>query len=466
LPSVFSPNLGLEEPSTGSQVNAWGGTINSDMSVIDAAMGSSTSVALTNANVTLTVAQSAFFLIICTGTLTGNVELIFPGAIGGRRVVQNNCTGAFTLKVLNGSGDTGGGVIVGQGLQTPILLTAGQCFLDNTGAIPIGAASIASATTTDLGSVPQGSLVVTGTTTITSFGTSAPIGQTKILTFSGVLTLTYNASAIVLPTAANITTAAGDQAIVTQYSTGVWTVIYQRFSGVPFGVSTFAAGVISQPTKQTFVAAFVTSPMVNVFTSGSGTYTTPTGALYLEVEMIGGGSGGGGSGTGAGTGSTAGGNTTFGSSLFVANGGLAAPTAVTSTGPAGAVATGGDDNLTGAVGGPPNSLSSTANNAVSGGAASFYGGGGSPGATQPFVAAGAATSPGAGGGGAGVPNAGALNSGWGGNAGAFLRKLITTPLATYAYAVGTGGAGGPAGTQGAIGGAGAAGYIKIKVYFQ
>lgn len=38
-------------------------------------------------------------------------------------------------------------------------------------------------------------------------------------------------------------------------------------------------------------------PQLTVYTSGSGTYTTPVGAKYLIVECIGGGGGGGGNGT-------------------------------------------------------------------------------------------------------------------------------------------------------------------------
>src|ERR1700686_5422476 len=48
-----------------------------------------------------------------------------------------------------------------------------------------------------------------------------------------------------------------------------------------------------------------------VLTSGSGTYSTPAGALWLEVEMAGAGGGGGGGGTASNTGGGDGGNPTF-----------------------------------------------------------------------------------------------------------------------------------------------------------
>jgi hypothetical protein len=62
----------------------------------------------------------------------------------------------------------------------------------------------------------------------------------------------------------------------------------------------------------------VTAPSIQKFTSGSGTYTTPTGVLYLRVRMAGGGGGGSGSGSASyGTGGN-GGNSTFGSSFLTA----------------------------------------------------------------------------------------------------------------------------------------------------
>ena len=59
---------------------------------------------------------------------------------------------------------------------------------------------------------------------------------------------------------------------------------------------------------------------VQVFTSGSGTYTTPAGCKAIWVRCVGGGGGGGGTGTSPAA-ATAGGNTTFGTALLTANGG-------------------------------------------------------------------------------------------------------------------------------------------------
>lgn len=221
------------------------------------------------------------------------------------------------------------------------------------------------------------------------------------------------------------------------------------------------------------------APQVSIL-SGTGTYTTPTvnGALplYLEVEMIGGGSGGGGAGTtttgGAGG---AGGNTTFGTALLVANGGPASPTSDTTTYPTPATATGSLDVVSGGLGGGSGQYvffsGSSAVSPVNGGngAGTFYGAGAPGGISNNggsvVILPGTAVAPGSGGGGGAINVNTNAYTGWGGNAGAFLRGIITSPATTYAYAVGAAGAAGAAGTDGSAGSAGAGGYLRVVAYF-
>jgi hypothetical protein len=91
--------------------------------------------------------------------------------------------------------------------------------------------SISSGTTVDL-SGANGNLVhITGTSTITSFG-SVQAGARFVLVFDGILLLTYNATSLILPTSANITTAVGDTAFMISEGSGNWRcVAYQRASG-------------------------------------------------------------------------------------------------------------------------------------------------------------------------------------------------------------------------------------------
>jgi hypothetical protein len=91
--------------------------------------------------------------------------------------------------------------------------------------------TIASATTCDLGSKNAESLTITGTTTITALGTVSA-GIIKRVTFSGALTLTYNATSLILPSNANITTVAGDTAEFESLGSGNWRCNwYQRDDG-------------------------------------------------------------------------------------------------------------------------------------------------------------------------------------------------------------------------------------------
>jgi hypothetical protein len=94
-------------------------------------------------------------------------------------------------------------------------------------------ATIASAATTNIGAAPETTLQVTGTTTITSFGTIRE-GTVRLLTFAGALTLTHNATSLILLGAANITTAAGDTAVFVSEGSGNWRCVsYARAASAP-----------------------------------------------------------------------------------------------------------------------------------------------------------------------------------------------------------------------------------------
>ena len=72
---------------------------------------------------------------------------------------------------------------------------------------------------------------VTGTTTVTSI-VARRVGSYVRYQFDAALILTHHATDLILPTGANITTAAGDNATFFEYATGDWRCIhYQRASG-------------------------------------------------------------------------------------------------------------------------------------------------------------------------------------------------------------------------------------------
>lgn len=93
------------------------------------------------------------------------------------------------------------------------------------------ATNIASAATTDIGAATAPFVHVTGTTTITALGT-VQAGTRRIVVFDGILTLTHNGTSLILPTGANITTAAGDVAVMVSEGSGNWRCVgYMRASG-------------------------------------------------------------------------------------------------------------------------------------------------------------------------------------------------------------------------------------------
>ncbi len=226
-----------------------------------------------------------------------------------------------------------------------------------------------------------------------------------------------------------------------------------------------SAGGTSAPVWTSFVA-----PTIQKFTSGSGTYTTPTSPrtpLYIRVRMVGGGGGGGGGGSsGGGTGGT-GGSTTFGTTLLSCTGGTGGTmagavgsggTASLGSGPIGTALTGGTG------GGGANTASGIASSGGVGAASPFGGAGG--GVTGNGAGSSAAANTGSGGSGAGAAGATVINAGTGGGAGGYVDAIISAPSATYSYAVGASGTAGTAGSSGNAGGTGGSGYIVVEEYYQ
>lgn len=94
--------------------------------------------------------------------------------------------------------------------------------------------AVPSDTTTTIGTVGSGdTLHITGTTTITNLGVSTT-GVMRTVVFDGELVLRHNVDYLILPTRANITTAAGDTAefICENGASGYWRCVrYDRADG-------------------------------------------------------------------------------------------------------------------------------------------------------------------------------------------------------------------------------------------
>jgi len=219
----------------------------------------------------------------------------------------------------------------------------------------------------------------------------------------------------------------------------------------------------------------VSAPTVTTYTSGSGTYTVPSGVQYINVIMVGGGGGGGGSGNNNnGTTGGTGGTSTFGSSLLTCTGGVGgAGTTGTSGGAGGTFTLNSPAIGFGCIGSTGNAslegegvLTTFLFTGGAGGQSAFFGG--NAGATALGNVVGISAAANSGSGGAGASNPGGANSqtGRGGGAGACINAFITSPSSTYSYSVGAAGTAGTAGPGGQAGGAGGSGIIIIYEYYQ
>jgi hypothetical protein len=93
------------------------------------------------------------------------------------------------------------------------------------------AGDLASAATVNIGAASGNDLRITGTTAITAFDT-AQAGAKRTVRFAAALTLTHNATKLILPTGATIVTAAGDTAEFISLGSGNWYCSrYDRASG-------------------------------------------------------------------------------------------------------------------------------------------------------------------------------------------------------------------------------------------
>lgn len=121
--------------------------------------------------------------------------------------------------------------------------------------------TLASAANVSIGAAAANTINITGTTAIIAFDI-IPAGAVRRLVFQGILTLTHHATAQILPTGANITTAAGDVAEFVSLGSGNWRCTdYMRASGqalagsiqsIPVACSNETTALIASSSLVTF----------------------------------------------------------------------------------------------------------------------------------------------------------------------------------------------------------------------
>lgn len=149
--------------------------------------------------------------------------------------------------------------------------------------------TLASDTTTSLGTIPSHNVNITGTTTITSFGSAASTSYPLYyLKFADALLLTYNGTSLILPGGYSITTAAGDTAIAMYLGSGNWKVIQYTRAAAPPGQATIAGGyrnLVVTGTADT--TATITADAITVETAAGQAYRVNSVSVTCTITTAG-----------------------------------------------------------------------------------------------------------------------------------------------------------------------------------
>lgn len=171
---------------------------------------------------------------------TAGAKLLFIAGLTNTSALTVNANGAGAVAVVKGSLSgsvalTGGEVAAGNLVELDYDGT--QFNIVNPVGTPIAGTltDITSAATTDIGTLASHNANVTGVVTITSFGSTASVSfPIYFVKFASSLTLTNNASTLVIPGGNNIQTSSGDSAIVEYLGAGAWRVRDYNYVNPPF----------------------------------------------------------------------------------------------------------------------------------------------------------------------------------------------------------------------------------------
>lgn len=116
-------NKGYEIPTTGTETDTWGDTLNDDtFTLIDRNLGGTVTKTLSSSQVDLTAQESQNLIVRLIGTLTDNV--LVTTLANGMQIVENATSGAFTVTFQRNG--VGSAVTINQGSRAVIMLGATQ----------------------------------------------------------------------------------------------------------------------------------------------------------------------------------------------------------------------------------------------------------------------------------------------------------------------------------------------------
>jgi hypothetical protein len=245
------------------KLNAFCAALNTDIAALylfvnSTAATSESSLLVATGSKAFTIDQAGF-----TATAGATYKATSTGAPTAVMVgtVVSFTGGVLTLTVTN----VGGSGTHADWQITPVLASASaQAEVD-----------VASATTTDLGAAASDNVRITGTTTITGLGT-ALAGIRRYVRFQGALSLTYDATTLILKGAATRTTAANDSSLFVSLGSGNWIeLIANRADGT--SITATPVLPVTERTSNTIIASADKGKSFKI-TSGTFTQTWDTGA--------------------------------------------------------------------------------------------------------------------------------------------------------------------------------------------
>ncbi len=285
MADTLTTNCLLTNQTEGGNNSTWGAIADANFEEIDDVLGDTTDISTTGGNTALTSAQELVAAIQVAGVLVSNATITFSGR-GGFWIIDNNTSGDFTVTCLV-SGQTG--VAVAQGGSALVFCDGTDILSGVAEAAATAEVTVASATTTDIAGAASEFVAVSGTGTITSFGTGT--SRKRFVRATGAFLITHNASSLICPGGQNIRAASGDTFVVIfDSSSNARIHNYQRAAappqGLPIGFIGDWGGDSTAPTfwllcygqaisRTTYAALFAAISTTHGAGDGSTTFNLP-----------------------------------------------------------------------------------------------------------------------------------------------------------------------------------------------
>lgn len=284
---VYTTNLALGQPVTGTESGTWGDDVNNSVTAyLDIAVAGGLAVAITTADVTLTNTQGTnagtnigattaqYAILNISGAMTGARNLIVPSS-SKSYIINNATTGGYTLTV-KGAATTGVGFVNG---EKAIVAWNGTDYIKISSSA-VGTVTSVAATVPSIFSIAGSPITSSGTLAMTYSGTALPVvnGGTGLTagTSGGVL---YYSAAGTLASSAALTASsllvgggAGAAPTVTTTATGALT-----FLGTPSSAN--LAAMVTDETGSGLLV-FGTTPTIT-----TAALTNPTVTNYVETPF-------------------------------------------------------------------------------------------------------------------------------------------------------------------------------------